>query len=405
MSDSRSIRELADRYYLPVYAPRQAVLERGEGSRVWDREGREYVDLAAGIAVTALGHANPQLRQALMQQADKLWHTSNVFVSEPPLRLAQALVEHSGFASRAFLCSSGAEANEAAIKLARRYASSQGRDESHRTILTFDNSFHGRTMATVTAGGQPKYRATFEPLPGGFDYLPFNDLAAVRARMARGDVCAILVEPVQGEGGVTPATPEFLRGLRDLCDNTRALLMFDEVQCGMGRTGTLFAWEQSGVKPDVVTLAKALGAGIPIGAMLCTEQAANCMAVGAHGSTFGGNPLASAVALKALEMLADPSLLANVTRQSNALVDGLQAINARIGCFTEIRGQGLMLGAQLSPAWSGRASEILDACMEKGLLALQAGPDVLRFVPALNIGDADIAEGLTRLDSALRALQ
>ncbi|QSX74823.1 acetylornithine/succinyldiaminopimelate transaminase [Lysobacter arenosi] len=400
---SADLFSLSERYYLPVYRPRRIVLDHGHGARVWDREGREYVDFGAGIAVNALGHANPVLVAALTEQAGKLWHTSNVFVSEPPLRLAEELVEASRFAERVFFCNSGAEANEAAIKLARKWATAQGREPDRRVILSFRGSFHGRTLAAVTATAQPKYHEGFEPLPPGFRYSDFNDLAAAEAAMAAGDVCAVLVEPVQGEGGVTPATEEFLLGLRALCDRHGALLILDEIQCGMGRTGHLFACHGYGVTPDVVTLAKALGSGFPIGAMLVGAKAGESMQFGAHGTTFGGNPLAAAVARAALREISSPQVLANVVRQSLAIRDALAALDAELGLFSEVRGCGLMLGAQLREAHAGKAGLILDLCVEQGLLLLQAGPDVLRFVPALNISDEDVAEGLKRLRAALTA--
>ena len=392
---------LVERYYLPVYRPRGIVLDHGLGSRLWDRDGREYVDFGAGIAVNALGHAHPALVAALTAQAGKLWHTSNVFVSEPPLRLAQALVDAAGFADQAFFCNSGAEANEAAIKLARQWATARGRAPERRVILSFRGSFHGRTLAAVTATAQPKYHAGFEPLPAGFRYSDFNDLAAAEAAMAAGDVCAVLVEPVQGEGGVTPASETFLHGLRGLCDRHEALLILDEIQCGMGRTGKLFACDGYGVRPDVVTLAKALGGGFPIGAMLVGARAANALQFGQHGTTFGGNPLATAVAGAALRELSSPALLANVKRQSQALREGLAALDVEFGVFSEVRGRGLMLGAQLRPQLAGQAGAMVDRGIEHGLLMLQAGPDVLRFVPALNITDADVAEGLARLRETL----
>ncbi|TCZ83144.1 aspartate aminotransferase family protein [Lysobacter sp. N42] len=400
MTSSDALLTLFDRHVLSVYSPRRIVLAHGQGARVTDTEGREYVDFGAGIAVNSLGHAHPALVAALTGQAARLWHTSNVFLSAPPLRLAAALVEASGFASRAFLCNSGAEANEAAIKLARRWATAQGRPPERRVVLTFHGSFHGRTLAAVTATAQPKYHEGFEPLPPGFRYAAFNDPAAAEAAMAAGDVCAVLVEPVQGEGGVTPAHPAFLHRLRSLCDEHGALLVFDEIQCGMGRTGHLFAWQGYGVVPDVVTLAKALGGGFPIGAMLVGTKAADALQVGAHGTTFGGNPLAAAVANAALAELSSPALLANVHRQEAALRDGLLALDAEFGLFDEIRGRGLMIGAQLGAAHAGAAARVLDHCVAHGLLLLQAGPDVLRFVPALNIGDADVAEGLRRLRMA-----
>ncbi len=394
---------LSERYFLPVYKPRRIVLDHGRGARLWDRDGREYVDFGAGIAVNALGHAHPSLVAALTAQAGKLWHTSNVFVSEPPLRLAERLVGASRFAEKVFFCNSGAEANEAAIKLARKWATAQGRPPERRVILGFRGSFHGRTLAAVTATAQPKYHEGFEPLPPGFRYSDFNDLAAAERAMAGGDVCAVLVEPVQGEGGVTPASEDFLHGLRALCDRHGALLVLDEIQCGMGRTGHLFACHGYEVTPDVVTLAKALGSGFPIGAMLVGAKAAEAMQFGAHGTTFGGNPLAAAVADTALQELSSPALLANVARQSQAIRDALAALDAELGLFADIRGRGLMLGAQLRVAHAGKAGEILDRCVEHGLLLLQAGPDVLRFVPALNIADDDVAEGLVRLRAALVA--
>lgn len=400
--DAAALLALGDAHYVPVYRPRRIVLDHGHGARAWDSEGREYVDFGAGIAVNALGHAPPVLVEALTTQARRLWHTSNVFTSEPPLRLAQALVESAPFARRVFLCNSGAEANEAAIKLARRHASDAGRDPSRRVILTFEGSFHGRTLATVTATAQPKYHAGFEPLPPGFRYARFNDIEGVREAMADGAVCAVLVEPVQGEGGVTPATDAFLRGLRTLCDDDGALLMLDEIQCGMSRTGDLYAHVAAGIAPDVVTLAKALGGGFPIGAMLVGERAAQTLQFGSHGTTFGGNPLAAAVALAALGELRSPALRANVRRQGARLGDALHALDADGTLFAEVRGRGLMLGAQLAPAHAGQAAAILDACIAHGLLLLQAGPDVLRFVPPLNITDEEIDTGLVRLGAALR---
>jgi len=400
---AESLIDLGKRYWLPVYRPRDVVLDHGKGSRVWDTQGREYVDLGAGIAVNALGHQDPDLLEALTTQAHKLWHTSNVFYSEPPLRLAEELVEAAGFAERVFLCNSGTEANEAAIKLVRKWAASQGREASKRVIITFRGSFHGRTLAAVTATAQPKYQEGYEPLPGGFRYLDFNDVTQLEAAFAHGDVAAVMLEPVQGEGGVLPAVPGFLQSVRALCDQHGALLVLDEIQCGMGRTGTLFAHVQDEVTPDIVTLAKALGGGFPIGAMLVGPKVAETMQFGAHGTTFGGNPLAAAVARAALRKLASPELLANVKRQSQALRDGLMRINASLDLFDEVRGRGLMLGAVLKEAHKGKAGTILDFAAAHGLLVLQAGPDVLRFVPPLNLTDEDAAEGLKRLEAALRA--
>jgi len=395
--------DLGKRYWLPVYRPRDVVLDRGVGARVWDREGRDYVDFGAGIAVNALGHCHPDLVAALTQQAGKLWHASNVFYTEPPLRLAEELVRAAGFAERVFLCNSGAEANEAAIKLVRKWAAANGRAPDRRVIVTFRGSFHGRTLAAVTATAQPKYQEGYEPLPGGFRYAAFNDAAGLAEAFAPGDVAAVLLEPVQGEGGVLPAAPGFLAHVRELCDRHGALLVLDEIQCGMGRTGTLFAHTQDGIVPDIVTLAKALGCGFPIGAMLAGPKVAEVMQFGAHGTTFGGNPMGAAVARVALRKLGSPEVLANVLRQSQALREGLAAIQADLNLFAEVRGRGLMLGAVLADAYKGRAGEILDHAAAHGLLLLQAGPDVLRFVPPLTISDAEMTEGLHRLEAALRS--
>ncbi len=375
---------LGQQVLLPVYQPRQMVFVRGQGARLWDSEDRDYVDFAAGIAVCSLGHCDPELTAALIEQA-------------------QELVAASRFAERAFLCNSGAEANEAAIKLVRKWAANAGRSPSQRVIVTCRGSFHGRTLATVTATAQPKYQQGFEPLPGGFRHVDFNDIAQLEQAFAGGDVAAVMLEPVQGEGGVLPAAPGYLQAVRALCDRFDALLVLDEIQCGMGRTGTLFAHWQDGVVPDIVTLAKALGGGFPIGALLAGPKVAQAMTVGAHGTTFGGNPLAAAVARVALRRLASEEIAANVAKQSQALRAGLDAINREFGLFAEVRGRGLMLGAVLKPEHAGKAGAIGDLAAGHGLLLLQAGPDVLRFVPALTIGDDDVAEGLARLRKALVA--
>ena len=393
----------AQRTLLPIYRQREMILERGLGSRVWDREGRDYVDFAAGIAVSALGHGDPDILAALHEQAARLWHTSNVFYSEPPIRLAEELVAASGFAERVFFCNSGAEANEAAIKLVRKHAAEGGRPPERRVILSFEGAFHGRTLATVTATAQPKYHHGFEPLPPGFRYSAFNDIDALDAAFTD-DVAGVLVEPIQGEGGVVSADPEFLRELRRRCSASGALLVFDEIQCGMGRTGRLWAHQWPQVVPDVMTLAKALGCGFPIGAMLVGAAAAQAMQFGSHGTTFGGNPLAAAIGRVALRKLSSAELLAHVQAQSATLRRGLEQLGAETGVIEAVRGSGLMLGAVLAPAYAGRAGEILDAAAREGLLLLQAGAGVLRFVPALTIADDDIAEGLARLGRALRQL-
>ncbi|HRQ65339.1 MAG TPA: acetylornithine/succinylornithine family transaminase [Xanthomonadaceae bacterium] len=404
MSSTAELVESARIHAWPIYRPRAVIIERGQGARVWDSDGREYVDFAAGIAVSALGHGDPELLAALNTQAGHIWHTSNVFLNAPAVHLGEELAAASGFAARVFLCNSGAEANEAAIKLVRRWATAQGRLPGRREILTFRGGFHGRTLATLTATAQPRYQEGYEPLPGGFRYADINDASAVEAALAGGGVAAVLVEPVQGEGGVMPLAEGFLRFLREACDRHGALLVLDEIQCGMGRTGRLFAHQWEGVVPDILTLAKALGCGMPIGATLARPEVAEAMGFGAHGTTFGGNPLAAAVARVALRRLSSPELLTHVQRQSLALRQGLAAVDAELGVFREIRGMGLMLGAELRSEHAGRAGEVLDHAAAAGLLLLQAGPDVLRLVPPLILTDSDVSDGLARLRTALTPL-
>ncbi len=393
------------KYYVPNYKPREMILDHGKGSTVWDLDGKDYIDLGAGIAVCSLGHQDPDLLAALDAQSRKLWHTSNIFFTEPPIRLAEKLVESSGFAKKAFFSNSGAEANEAAIKLCRKYAADQGKPPEKRNIISFNGSFHGRTMATVTLTAQPKYHVGFEPMPGGFIYCDtFNDEAAIE-RLVDENTCAIFVEPVQGEGGVMPAKPGFLKHLRALCDKVGALLVIDEIQAGMGRTGTLFAFEQDGIKPDIVTLAKALGGGLPIGAMLVGEKACDVLQFGTHGTTFGGNPVMAAVALASVTKLAKPEILAGVKTKSEKLVAALNAMNKELGLFKEVRGRGLMIGAELVPALAGKSGDISEAARKAGVLVLVAGPNVMRFLPPLTITDAELDEGLKRFQTALKTFQ
>lgn len=390
-------------YYTLAYKPREAIMERGKGALVWDKDGNEYVDFGAGIAVTGLGHHNNDLLKALTDQAKKIWHTSNIFFTEPPVLLAEELVKSSKFAKRVFLTNSGAEANEAAIKLARKYAADKGRPPEKRNIITFYGSFHGRTLATVTATAQPKYQQGFEPLPGGFKYCAFNDFDAI-AKMVDDSTCAVMLEVVQGEGGITPVKPGFLKHVQDLCHKHDALLILDQVQCGMGRTGKLFShFAEPGVKPDVVTLAKALGGGMPIGAMLIGERAENTFQFGSHGSTFGGNPLACAVARVVLKKLQSAELQKNVQARSKQLLAGLAALNKKYDMFAEVRGRGLMIGAELKQPWHGKAGDISEMARQYGLLVLQAGPNVMRFLPPLVVTEKEMAKGLKRLDVALAA--
>lgn len=388
-------------YYVPNYKPREVILHRGKGARIWDLDDNEYIDLGTGISVNSLGHQDPELVDALLTQARRLWHTSNIYFTEPAIRLAEELVQAS-FADKVFFCNSGAEANEAAIKLARKHASAHFAPDK-REIITFEGSFHGRTLATVTATAQPKYHQGFEPLPGGFSYCAFNDFAAIEAAMSD-KTCGVLVEPIQGEGGIVPAAPDFLRHLRALCDRHQALLMLDEIQCGMSRSGRLFAhtWEE-GVTPDVMTLAKALGGGLPIGAMLTTAKIAAALKLGSHGSTFGGNPVVAAVARVVLRRVQQPQLLQNVQQQGAVLRDHLKELDASLGLFQQVRGRGLMIGAELTEDLRGKAGKITEHCREHMVLVLQAGPDVLRFLPPLNITSEELELGLARLDAALRS--
>ncbi|MEI7064768.1 bifunctional acetylornithine/succinyldiaminopimelate transaminase [Dickeya chrysanthemi] len=391
-------RDTYDKVILPVYAPAQFVPVKGKGSRVWDQQGKEYIDFSGGIAVTALGHCHPALVAALKEQGETLWHTSNVFTNEPALRLATKLI-NATFADRVFFANSGAEANEAAFKLARHYAIT--RHSPYKTkIISFYQSFHGRTLFTVSVGGQPKYADGFGPKPADIVHVPFNDLAAVKAVMDD-HTCAVVLEPIQGEGGITPATPAFLKGVRELCDQYQALLVFDEVQCGMGRSGKLFSYMHYGITPDILTTAKALGGGFPISAMLTTEEIASVMAVGTHGTTYGGNPLACAVAEAALDVINTPEVLSGVVDRHARFVSALERINAQYDIFDEVRGMGLLLGAQLKPAWHGRARDFLAASADLGLMILVAGPDVIRFVPSLVITPEEIDQGMALFEKAV----
>lgn len=390
-----------DRYMTPNYSPQQAIPVRGEGSRLWDQTGKEYIDFAGGIAVNALGHCHPALVDALTTQANKVWHLSNVYTNEPALSLAREMVERT-FADKAYFCSSGGEANEAAFKLARRWAYDNFGEKKHK-IISFRQAFHGRTLFTVSVGGQPKYSEGFGPIPGGIVHAGFNDLDSVR-ELIDDDTCAVVVEPIQGEGGVTPATQEFIGGLRELCDRHQALLVFDEVQSGVGRSGKLYAYMHYGVTPDILTTAKALGGGFPIGGMLTTDRVAPSLAVGTHGSTYGGNPLACAVGLAALTTIDTPEVLDGVERRHELFREHLEVINRKYGVFKEIRGMGLLIGAEMSDDFQGKARDILPLALEQGLMILVAGPNVLRMAPSLVIPEADIQEGMSRLELAIGQL-
>lgn len=390
-----------DTYMLPVYSPVNMIPDRGEGSRVWDRDGREFIDFAGGIAVSALGHGHPSLLEALKTQADKIWHLSNVYTNEPSLKLAKWLVEHT-FADKVFFCSSGGEANEAAFKLARRYGHDMFGEHKNK-IISFRNSFHGRTYFTVSVGGQPKYSQGFGPAIEGIVHADFNDLDSVRA-LIDDDTCAIVVEPVQGEGGITSATPEFLHGLRELCDEYEALLVFDEVQCGAGRTGTLYTYMQYDVVPDILTTAKAIGGGFPLAAMITTDDVGKVFSMGAHGSTYGGNPLATAVGLAAMQTIAESEVLEGIAERRALFEEHLARLNERFNLFREVRGKGLLVGVELTEPYHGRARDIMAAAIDEGLMMLVAGPDVLRFTPSLVISPEEINEGMIRLERALNRI-
>ncbi|WP_049208848.1 bifunctional acetylornithine/succinyldiaminopimelate transaminase [Serratia marcescens] len=400
MTDKSAVsRSTFDQVILPVYAPAQFVPVRGQGSRVWDQQGKEYIDFSGGIAVTALGHCHPALVEALKRQGETLWHTSNVFTNEPALRLASKLIDAT-FADRVFFANSGAEANEAAFKLARHYAIT--RHSPYKTkIIAFYNAFHGRTLFTVSVGGQAKYSDGFGPKPADIVHVPFNDLAAVKAVMDD-HTCAVVMEPIQGEGGITPVDADFLKGVRKLCDQHQALLVFDEVQSGMGRSGKLFAYMHYGVTPDILTTAKALGGGFPVSAMLTTEEIASVMQVGTHGTTYGGNPLACAVAEAALDVINTPEVLSGIEQRHALYVQALQDIGDKYGIFTAIRGMGLLIGAELTPHYHGRARDFLTAAAARGLMILNAGPNVIRFAPSLVVEPQDIEAGMALFELAVQ---
>ncbi|MBJ9227050.1 aspartate aminotransferase family protein [Citrobacter braakii] len=395
-------RENFDEWMMPVYAPAPFIPVRGEGSRLWDQQGKEYIDFAGGIAVNALGHAHPALREALNDQASKFWHTGNGYTNEPVLRLAKKLIDAT-FAERIFFCNSGAEANEAALKLARKYAHDRfGSQKSG--IVAFKNAFHGRTLFTVSAGGQPAYSQDFAPLPPDIRHAVYNDLDSA-GQLIDDNTCAVIVEPVQGEGGVVPATNAFLQELRELCDRHNALLIFDEVQTGVGRTGELYAYMHYGVTPDLLTTAKALGGGFPIGALLATERCASVMTVGTHGTTYGGNPLATAVAGKLLEIVNTPEMLNGVKQRHDWFVERINAINERFGLFSEIRGLGLLIGCVLNAEFAGKAKLISQEAAVAGVMVLIAGANVVRFAPALNVSEEEIATGLDRFALACERIK
>jgi len=391
---NRDVAALTDKYVARTYARTPIALVKGRGCKVWDADGKEYLDFLCGIAVNSLGHCHPAIVKAIKQQAQQLLHVSNLYYIQPQAELARDLCRHS-FADRAFFCNSGAEANEAAIKLARRYG--QEKMGGKYEIISTHNSFHGRTLATLTATGQEKVRAGYDPLPAGFRQVPYNDLGAVEAAIDGQKTIAILIEPIQAEGGVIVANEIYMLGLRELCDQRGLLLIFDEVQTGMGRTGKLFGYEHFGVKPDIMTLAKALGGGLPLGAMLARDEIANSFGPGSHASTFGGNPVSCAAGLAVMNALLNEGVLRNCVQMGKYLVRGLEGLKKRFSFIREIRGKGLLIGVELTI----EGSKIADVCVKEGLLLNCTASKVLRFAPPLTIKKSEIDRGLAILETVL----
>ncbi|MCB5177628.1 aspartate aminotransferase family protein [Microvirga lenta] len=384
---------------LQTYARADISFEKGEGPWLFGRDGERYLDFGAGIAVNALGHAHPHLVKALTEQASKLWHTSNLYQIPEGERLAKRLVENT-FADVVFFSNSGAEANEAAIKMARKHHASKGHPERFR-IVTFEGAFHGRTLATIAAGGQAKYLEGFGPKVEGFDQVPFDDLEALKAAIGP-ETAALMIEPIQGEGGIRPVPNAFLRELRNLCDANGLLLIFDEIQTGVGRTGKLFAYEWTGVTPDIMTVAKGIGGGFPMGACLATAEAASGMTVGSHGTTFGGNPLAMAVGNAVLDVILEPGFLERVERMGLLLRQRLAELKDRHpAVIAEVRGSGLMMGLRTHVP----NTDFIAAARAQKIILIAAGDNVTRLLPPLIVTDADVAEAMNRLDAACAAIE
>ncbi|ABZ84008.1 acetylornithine aminotransferase [Heliomicrobium modesticaldum Ice1] len=395
--NNAQIVELGKKYVMNTYGRLPISLVKGQGARLWDADGREYLDFLAGLAVNSLGHCHPKVVDALQQQAATLLHVSNLYWIEPQVQLAQVLVENS-FADKVFFCNSGAEANEGAIKLARKYAKKTWGSDKYE-IITMEKSFHGRTLATVTATAQPKYQKDYEPLPQGFRYVPFGDLKALE-RAISPHTCAILVEPVQGEGGVNLAEPSFWQGLAKLAAANKLLLIFDEVQCGLGRTGKLFAHEHYGVTPHIMTLAKALAGGAPMGALLATDDVANAFQPGDHASTFGGNPLVAAAAVAVMDVLLNDGLMDNCREMAAYFMGHLRRLQEKYPFITEVRGLGLMVACELDRP----GADIVANCLEKGLIINCTAGNVLRFLPPLIINKADVDEAVAVLEEVLASV-
>jgi len=389
--------DLAEKVLFPTYKRVPIVLTRGEGCRVWDENGKEYLDLVAGIAVCALGHSSPLVSRVLEEQSKELVHVSNLYYTKPQIELADLLVKNS-FAGRVFFCNSGAEANEAAIKLARRYSREKYGTGKHR-IITMKGSFHGRTMATLSATGQEKIRAGYDPILDGFDYVPFNDLQGLE-KAIDDSVCAVMLEPIQGEGGVVVPKTGYLKGVKEICRKKKVLLIFDEVQVGMGRTGRLFAYENFGVTPDIMTLAKALGNGLPVGAMLATEMLSEAFGPGSHATTFGGTPLVTAVANAVLKSLLEDGWLDHCRETGAYFKQRLESLAGKYAFIKEVRGLGLILGVEIDRP----GAPVVEACKEKGFLINCAQEMVLRCVPPLIISRDEVDRFVEALDEVFASL-
>ena len=395
--DTKQLMEWSDKHIMTTAKRNPVALVRGEGVRVWDSEGKEYLDFTGGIAVTALGHSHPRVVGTMREQAATLLHVSNLFYIPQQIHLAKLLCDHS-FADRVFFSNSGAEANETAIKLARKWAKEHGASD-RGDIISMRGGFHGRTLATVTATAQEKYHHGFEPLPGGFKYVPFNDLRAVE-RAIDSRTAGVLVEPIQGEGGVYLPDDGYLPGLRKICDEAGIALIFDEIQTGMGRTGKLWAYEHAGVAPDIMTVAKALANGIPIGAALATEDVATAFSPGTHGSTFGGNPFATAVGLTVLTAMLEERLPERAAKMGKLMLERLEALRGRhAGKIKAVRGKGCLVGIDLAPP----VADVVNACRERGLLVLTAGDNTLRLAPALILTEGDVSRAVEAIEGAVAA--
>lgn len=396
--DTQTVLEWSQRYLFQNYRRAPLAFASGRGARLWDLEGREYLDFVAGIAVASLGHAHPEWVRALAEQLSRYVHVSNLYHIPEQARAAKLLVERSGLA-RVFFCNSGAEANETAIKLARKWAKLHKSPDAYEIVVA-NNSFHGRTLATVAATGNPRYRQGFEPLPEGFRFVPYNDISAA-AEAVGSRTCAVLMEPIQGEGGVFPAQPDYLLGLQDLCRSRGALFILDEVQTGVGRTGTWFAFQRYQLQPDVVTLAKGLGGGVPVGAVLATEEVAQVFAPGDHASTFGGNALSAAAVCAVLEILDREGLVEHAARMGERLLRQLKTLAARHQTVAEVRGVGLLVAVDLTVD----AAAVVDACRQRGLLINAVRPHTLRLCPPLVVSAEEVDQAVRILAEALDAVR